>query len=82
MKIWKLSQCPMTNKQAHQHQQASSEGINVEYSITVQQWTTTALFDTDDEMLVMSQKFFNSLPQKPKRLKPDALHYHQPVTLI
>ena len=32
----------------------------------------TALFDTVTNMSVMSQKFFNSLPQKPKLLKPNA----------
>ena len=31
----------------------SLEGISVEYSITVQQYTTTALFDKDANMSVM-----------------------------
>ena len=43
----------------------------MEYSIIVQQCTRTALFDTGANMSVMSQMFFNLLPQKLKLLKPN-----------
>ena len=52
--------------------EASSEGISAEYSITMQQYTSTVLFETHVNVSVMSQKFFNTLPQKPKLLKPNA----------
>ena len=52
--------------------EASSEGISVENSITFQQCITTALFVTGANMSVMSHKFFNSLPQKPKLIKSNA----------
>ena len=45
---------------------ASLEAISTTYHITTQQCTTTALFDTSTNMLVISQKIFNSLPQKAK----------------
>ena len=48
--------------------EASVEGIKSIYHITVQQHTTTAIFDTSANMSVISQKFFDSLPQQPKLL--------------
>ena len=51
--------------------EASLDGISREYSIKVQQCTTKVMFDTNANVSVMSQKLCNSLPQKPKLLKPD-----------
>ena len=48
--------------------ETSSKGISVEYAITVQQCTTTTLFDTDANMSVILQKFFNWFWQQLKLL--------------
>ena len=48
--------------------EVSLERISATYHIKIQQCTTTALFDTDGNMLDISQKI-DSLPQKPKLLK-------------
>ena len=48
--------------------EVSVEGISATYYITVQQCVTTALFNTSANLSVISQKFFDSLPQKLKLL--------------
>ena len=49
--------------------EASSKGISVKNPITVQQCTTTALFDMGANIFIISEKFFNLLPQKLKLIK-------------
>ena len=44
----------------------------MEYTIVVQQCRMVALFDTDDNISVISQKLFKSLPLKPKMLMSNA----------
>ena len=49
--------------------EVSVEGISATYHIAVQQHATTALFDTNDNLLVMSQNIFSPYHKKPKLLK-------------
>ena len=53
--------------------EASIEGSSVTYHVTVQQ-CTMALFYTSINMLVISQKFFNYLPQKLKIAEIKQMH--------
>ena len=51
-----------------------SEGISAECSITVQQCTTTVLFDTDANMSVMSQEGFQLITIKAEISKNKCMH--------
>ena len=56
------------------HQQSLSTCKSATYNVTIQNLTTKALLDTGANISVVSEKLFNSLPQKPKLSK---VHKHK-----
>ena len=54
--------------------EASLQGKGATYQVTIQNLTTVALLDTRTNISVVSEKFFKSLPQKPKLSK---VHMHK-----
>ena len=49
--------------------EASLQGRTTTYKVTIQNLMTIVLLDTGANISVVSEKFFNSLPEKPSYLK-------------